>query len=218
MWHFLWNIPSSLFAMTQEPTSRVTPRKQMYTVSGRPKHAARSREHDMDVALVQGNGLYFCTLNMNGMGYTEQTYTSRVRTSVSMECSNRWLLCRHALRGGVSMCQFPHGYMLGQAGQHTRQTWVLGMWFRARCIVQHWLSHKPSSGPSSNFPLKLKWHKLATSFHGILPRIPCVFFSRTMHSNLDGEMRVRLTERYYGGDKWHQSYVLHPVAHSYHAQ
>ena len=61
----------------------------MHTVPGRPKHAARPREHDMDVALVQGNGLYFCILNMNGMGYIEQTYTARVRTSVSVECSNR---------------------------------------------------------------------------------------------------------------------------------
>ena len=203
----------------------------MHTVPGRPKHAATPREHDMDVALVQGNGLYFCTLNMNGMGYIEQTYTARVRTSVSVECSNRRLLCWHALRGGVSVCQFPHGYIQGQAGQHTGHTWVLGVWFRARCVVQCWLSNVNPVlvflpmfqeklelflvGPTTWRSFKLKWHMLATRFHRILQCIPCVFFSRTMHSNLDEEWRVRLTERYHGGDKWYQSHVLHPVAHWY---
>ena len=205
----------------------------MHTVPVRPKHAARPREHDMDVALVQGNGLYFCTLNMNGMGYIEQTYTARVRASVSVECSNRWLLRWHALRGGVSVCQFRHGYILGQAGQHTGQTWMLGMWFRARCVVQCWLSNVNPVlvflpmfqekielflvGPTTWSSLKLKWHMLATKFHRILQCIPCVFFSRTMHRNFDGEWRVRLTDRYHGGDKWYQKHVLHPmISHMLH--
>ena len=60
-------------------------------IPGRPRHATGPRERDMDVTLMQRHALSSCTLNMSGMGYTEQTYTARVRTSVSVERSSMWL-------------------------------------------------------------------------------------------------------------------------------